>query len=441
MMKSVQPRVVYCGPEDPLFKKLARASKDLYWEAWPIHFTGSPQQFAKQRKAMALVLKVKNEFDLKHQEWLSRNDSSIPVIVVCQNGTIRTAIEALQSSIFDYFCAAQDAETIVEGVREATRAWPVWRPKRPMDRDEQFLLGKHPEILRINEQARKLARERKPILLRGENGTGKEHLAGGMYRLSSNASLPFPSCDCRQLLEWCRYDGRSLPELVQLKLQELRKISETRFLFLAHAEKLSTDQLGEVLERGSRSKVTLVASYQECGKSRMDDRVASSLPFLIIPALRQHKEDIPLIADYFLRKFVQKRKSPQKGISEELMNTMQEYAWPGNIQEFQNVIERMVMLEPSGVLTSNTWHICQGFGFHLQQDVANPFSSMLEDALLSSEAQWTKGDLYAAFMTKMERILIDLVLPKVDFNQAVAARILGISRNTLRERLKSGGND
>lgn len=438
-MKSVLPRVIYCGPEDPLFKKLARTSEDLHWEAKPIHFTGSPQQFAKQSKATALVLKVRNEFDLKHQEWLSRNDSSIPVIVLCQNGTIQTAIEALQYGIFDYFCAAQDAETILQGIRDATREWPVWRLKRPRDREEQLLLGEHPEILEINEQARKFAQEGKPILLRGENGTGKEHLAGGMYRLSSNASRPFPRYDCKQLLEWCRYDGRSLPELVQLKMQELRKTSETRFLFLDHAEKLSADQLGEVLDRGSRSRVTLVASYQESGKSRMDERIANSLSYLRIPSLRQHKEDIPLIADYFLRKFGQNRKSHRKGISEELMIAMQEYAWPGNIQEFRNVIERMIFLESSGVLTSSTWHICRGFGFSSQLDVANPFSTLLEDALTSSEAQ-VKGNLYGTFMTKMERMLIDLVLPKVDFKQAVAARILGISRNTLRERLKSGRN-
>jgi len=441
MMKSVLSRVIYCGPEDPVFKKLARTSADLYWEARPIHFTGSPQQFARQSKARALVLKVKNEFDLKHQEWLSRNDSSIPVIVLCQNGTIQTAIQALQYGVFEYFCAAQNAETIVERIREATSVCPVWRAKRPMDRDEQLLLGTHPEILQINEAARKLAQERKPILLRGEHGAGKEHLAAGMYKLSTNATLPFPRYDCRQLLELCRYDGRPLPELVQLKLQESRKTSETRFLFLSHAENLSGDQLGEVLERGSRSKVTLVASYQESEKSRMDERVANSLPFLSIPSLRQRKEDIPLIAEYFLRKAGQERKSHKKGISEELMIAMQEYAWPGNIQEFRNVIERMIMLEPSGILTSNTWHICQGFGINFQQDGDNPFSALLEDALMSNEAQWKEGHLYEIFMAKMERMLIDLVLPKVDFNQAVAARILGISRNTLRERLKSGESD
>jgi len=311
-------------------------------------------------------------------------------------------------------------------------------PKRSLDHKECLLLGKNPKILEINEQARKLAHEKRPVLLRGENGAGKEHLACAMYRLSARTALPLPCYDCRQLLELSRYDGRSLPELLQLRLQELRKTSNTGFLFLSHAEKLNPDQLNEILERGLRSKVTLMASCQEGVRTPMDERGAHPHPFLGIPSLRQRKEDISLIAEHFLRKTEQKRKTRTKRISEELMITMQEYAWPGNIQELRNVIERMITLEPSDVLTGSTWRICQGFGINLQPDGANPFSAMLQDALLSGETQWKKGALYGTFMAKMERMLIDLVLPKVDFNQAVAARILGISRNTLRERLKSG---
>jgi two-component system, NtrC family, nitrogen regulation response regulator GlnG len=115
---------------------------------------------------------------------------------------------------------------------------------------------------------------------------------------------------------------------------------------------------------------------------------------------------------------------------------LQEYLWPGNIQELSNLIERMFLMEPSHLITSSTWRICQGQGTKMNLDPTNQFASLLEGFLKSEELQWKEGDVYNTFIERMEKLLIDLVLPKVDNNQAVAAKILGISRNTLRQRRK-----
>ncbi|HEY7161225.1 MAG TPA: hypothetical protein VH815_08195, partial [Acidobacteriota bacterium] len=103
MSRTNVPRVVYCGSEDSFFKKLDNHSDGFILEAKALNFSGSPQKFAKSRKASVLLLKIKSDFDLNHQEWLSRHDGSVPIIVISQNGTIETAIHVLQYGVFDYF--------------------------------------------------------------------------------------------------------------------------------------------------------------------------------------------------------------------------------------------------------------------------------------------------------------------------------------------------
>jgi hypothetical protein len=88
MNRKSLPRVLYCGTEDSIFRKLSKYAEDYILEAKTPSFSGSPQKFARSRKASVLILRIKHEFDLKHQEWLSRSDRSIPIIVLCQNGTI-----------------------------------------------------------------------------------------------------------------------------------------------------------------------------------------------------------------------------------------------------------------------------------------------------------------------------------------------------------------
>jgi len=428
------PRVVYCGPEDALFKKLSRYADGFLLEPRKISFQGAPQKLAHSRKASALIVKVKNELDIKTQEWLSRNDASVPVIVLCQNGTIETAIHALQYGIFDYFCTSQNFETIAGKIREAI----VWKNtkavKRPIASDYQLLLGKNPDILKVNEQAKRLASATQPLLLLGEAGTGKEFLAQGIHQISYRKREKFVRYDCRLLKHVTRYDNISLSELIRLRLHSLASQSDSPVLFLAHMEQLASDQQREILEGFGKSAVRLMASYQETSSALFQEASESSHFTLKIPPLRQRKEDIPILTEHFVRTASQHFGVRPKGLTEEVLMLLQEYAWPGNIQELSNLVERMILLEPSNLITAGTWRISQGYGTKMNMDVTNQFAVLLEDVLKSCEQEWKDGDAYNGFTERMEKLLIDLVLPKVEHNQAVAAKILGISRNTLRRR-------
>ena len=431
-----RPRVIYCGQEDFFFKKLSRLADDFTLEAKKTAFQGTPQKFAQSHKASVLLLKLKNEIDIRTQEWLSRGNASVPVIVLLQNGTAETAIQALQYGIYDYFSVDQNLEHIAQTIRKAI----VWKNtkavKRPMTPDYNLLLGKNPDIVRLNEQAQRLASDTTPVMLLGETGTGKEHLASGIHRISARKREPFIRYDCRLLKQLTQYGNLSLSELIRVRLNSLRARSSAPVLFLSHMEQLPSNQQTEILEGFQKSRVRLMASFQSNRATLFPDDPDATHSTLKIPPLRQHKEDIPLLAEYFARQICQERGVRPKGFTEEVLMLLQEYAWPGNVQELANLMERMVILEPSNLITSSTWRISQGYGTKMHLDPANQFAALLEAFLKNEEIEWTEGQIYNSFIERMERLLIDLVLPKVDHNQAVAAKILGISRNTLRRRIR-----
>lgn len=437
MTRTTIPRVIYCGAEDALFKKLSRCT-DFVLDAKPTGFQGTPQKFARRNKASVLILKVKKKFDLKHQEWLSRHDASVPILAICQDGSVEVAVHALQYGVFDYFGAEQNLETILNRIREAI-AWKSSRMVRKSFEQQQTLLhGETPEILKINEQARTLAKESKPVMIYGESGTGKEHLAYGMYRTVFRKNLvPFLHYDCRLIQQISRYDGKSVPDWVLNRLQELRNKSARGVLFLSHLEHVPADERGEIFQRGSSGSLKLIGSFQEPAQPFLNDNQITSPSSIQIPPLRQHPKDIPTLAEHFIRSFAEKESVRLKALSEDMVVTMQEYSWPGNVQELSNLIERMMAIEPSSVLSQNTWRICQGYGLQLNVDNSNRLSQLLEVVLKNNADQWKSGKVYNQFLEKMRRLLIDVVLTRVNHNQAVAARILGISRNTLRDSLRN----
>jgi DNA-binding NtrC family response regulator len=428
------PRVVYCGPEDAIFKKLSRYTDGFQLEVRKVNHHGTPQKLARTCKACVIILKVKNELDVQTQEWLSRNDASVPVIVLCQNGNVETAIHALQYGIFDYFCTSQDFVAIAEKIREAI----VWKNtkavKRPIATDYQLLLGKNPDIVALNEQAKRAASSLQPLLLFGEAGTGKEYLAQGIHQISGSSHDSFVRYDCRLLKYVTQYDNISLSELIRMRLNSMTRQSSTPVLYLAHMEQLAPDQQKELLHRFGNSSVRLMASYQENGSHLFPKENEDNHFTLNIPPLRRRKEDIPILAEHFMALISDHYGVRPKGLTEEVFMLLQEYAWPGNIQELANLVERMILLEPSNLITSGTWRISQGYGTKMKIDTTNQFSALLQEALESCEKDWTEGRIYNDFIARMEKLLIELVLPKVDHNQAMAAKILGISRNTLRRR-------
>src|SRR5262249_21983226 len=183
---------------------------------------------------------------------------------ISQDGPIETAIHATQYGIYEYFTISQGPELISRWIRNAISwtATNVIKRRTPIQ-DRQLLIGLHPEILKINERAKIFAVENKPLLVSGEAGTGKQHLAYGIHRLALPRFQNFIRYDCHLLQQISKYDGLPVPRLIDIGIQGLRKKAVKGVLFLRHLEQLNRDQQEDILERSSGSSIKLIASYQE----------------------------------------------------------------------------------------------------------------------------------------------------------------------------------
>src|SRR5262245_3239400 len=133
MTQTAAPRVLYCGTEDGFFKKLSRHADGYQLDARLFPLNGTPRKVARLKKAVALILKVKDDLEPRQLEWLSHSDGSIPIIVLCQNGTLKTAVRILQYRIFDYFSTTQSPVVIANRIREAVTETEARSFKKPQE--------------------------------------------------------------------------------------------------------------------------------------------------------------------------------------------------------------------------------------------------------------------------------------------------------------------
>ncbi|MFZ3072438.1 MAG: helix-turn-helix domain-containing protein, partial [Thermodesulfobacteriota bacterium] len=153
-----------------------------------------------------------------------------------------------------------------------------------------------------------------------------------------------------------------------------------------------------------------------------------------IPPLRERKEDVSLLCDYFLEKFRAESGGNKRTISIDAMEDLKNYSWPGNVRELENVLRKALILSPALTLTPLEMEIPKR---RLKKDsLEDLIEKRLEPFLEKTLSHRSAGDLYAAMMPFMERPLIKLVLRKTRFNQVQAAELLGINRNTLRKKIK-----
>jgi two-component system nitrogen regulation response regulator GlnG len=159
---------------------------------------------------------------------------------------------------------------------------------------------------------------------------------------------------------------------------------------------------------------------------------------LELPALRDRREDIPKLADYFLAKAHQEYACPANGFAKEAMDLLCSYDWPGNVRELENAIQRASLLSPDALLNAADFPdltSAQGSSGN-----GTSLEALITQKLLSSLAQIDLQDmdnLYEMVLRQMERPLINIVLEKTRGNQVKAAEVLGINRNTLRKKIQT----
>jgi DNA-binding NtrC family response regulator len=377
-------------------------------------------------------------------EAMKAMDDEVPVVFMTAFPDAKVAVSAMKAGAHDYiikpFELSELKLVVQKGLEISALKTEVQRLRheaRPRVGLEQ-ILGEHPSILRVKDLIRKVAQSpHTPVLIRGESGTGKELVADAIHDLSHEAPRPLVKVNCSAIpetlleAELFGYERGAYTGAQQAK-KGVFELADGGTLFL--------DEIGEMPERlqpkllrileehtlkrigGTRQiRVSLrvlaatnrdLGKLMEVGRFRKDLYYRLNVMEIVLPPLRERREDIPLLAQAFLESLSREMGKSPRTPAPETIAVLRNYAWPGNVRELKNVIERAVILAEGEELKPET--LPQG----LEQGQRGPGVS---------EPYGLEG---------AERNHILSVLAQVGGNRSEAARRLGISRSTLKEKLK-----
>ena len=368
-----------------------------------------------------------------------------PVVILTAYGTIESAVAAMKSGAFDYLVKPVSAESI-ELLLQRVGEWrALVRENRYLrsqiagrDADDQ-IVGEHPRMAELLAMVRRVARSKATLLIQGESGTGKELVARLAHYASPRADNAFITVNCAALSEHlleselfghekgaftgaiARREGRfelahggtlmldeiaEIPPALQAKL--LRAIEEEEFERVGGSRTIKVDvRLLCTTNRDLRLEV-------DEGRFRSDLYYRLNVVPIVIPPLRERREDVPLLVDYFLRRFSRRSASPVRRASREAIRALTRYAWPGNVRELRNVVHRAVVLGTRETLAPED----------LPADLADGRPRAVVD-----------GSLVGQSIDDVERQLILKTLASTRGTKTEAARILKVTPRTLRNKL------
>jgi DNA-binding NtrC family response regulator len=374
------------------------------------------------------------------------------VIMLTGLNTARTAFAAKGTGAFDYVTKPFDVEElrlrVEHAVEKVQLSRELERLKEEVGRKYGIdnIVGKSKQIIDIFKAVSMVAAKKSTVLITGESGTGKELIARAIHYNSDRRAKPFVVVNCAALpdtlieSELFGYERGAFTNASQKKVGRFE---------LAHTGTLLLDEIGE-LNLGTQAKF-LRAIEQEtftrlggtdeikvdvrviAASNRDLEQMAKNATFrpdlfyrlnvvsLFLPALRERREDIPLLLDFFLRLKAQEHSMTAKILSPEVIDFFTLYNWPGNIRELENLIERLTILTPHETVTL--------------RDLPVSMRSMDQTATLKEDVLSGSRPLSDA-VDEFERELIMKALQRTGFNQTKAAALLGTSRRILKYRIE-----
>ena len=389
-------------------------------------------------------------------------DARLPVIVMTAYGTMETAIEAMRLGAYEYTLKPFDVPWMQDAIRRALLARELmektvtYPPLAQEDGEGDTIVGSSPGMQEVYKTIGQVAEKDVTVLLRGESGTGKELVARAIYQHSRRSKNPFIVVNCAAipdtLLEselfgyekgaFTGAEGRRIGKFEQshsgtMFLDEIGDMSgPTQTKILRVIQEGEFNRLGgkELIQTDVR---LIVATNKDLERSIAEGGFREDLYYRLnvisikLPPLRERRGDIPELVDYFLKKFGRELGRSVPTVDGEAMEGLIDYDWPGNVRELENSLKRALILSMSATLGNQELKIPLQKENEGLERVGKSLDEMLEEVLEEAFA----GDSKVGVMSKVERILISKALKKTGGNQVRAARLLGITRNTLRGRM------
>jgi DNA-binding NtrC family response regulator len=371
------------------------------------------------------------------------------VIIITAFASVDTAVDAMKAGAYDYISKPIDYEALVLAVHRAMERQNLIEEVRnlraALDGRYGFenIVGRSKTLLRVLEQASRVAQHDSTVLIQGETGTGKELIARAIHHNSRRVSQPFITINCgaipKDLIEseLFGYTRGAFSGAFTAKPGRI-EMADGGTLFLDEVGELSVDtqvkllrllQHGEVDKLGSTGTknvdVRVIAATNrnllamiEDGAFRDDLYYRLAVVPLELPPLRERRDDIPELVQHLFRKHKDKHGLPGLRLSPSVVSNLSRYRWPGNIRQLENVVERLVVLAVGDDITESD--LPDEFRTSPQQ--RDSFLLELPEDGISLEA--------------VERELLVRALEKFNWNQTQAARYLDISRRTLIYRME-----
>ncbi len=399
-------------------------------------------------------------------------DPPLAVIMTAQ-GTVDTAINAMKKGAYEYIIKPFDLEDVVSLAHQALRARAaaadVPAPV-PFDLRDSLhangIIGRTEQMQQVYKMIGMVADRDVTVLIEGESGTGKELIARAIHRHSKRAKRPFVTVNCaaipHELLE-SELFGHEKGSFTGATATTIGKFQQadggTMFLdevgdmdLNLQAKLLRVLQEKEFYRVGGRDPIRvevriIAATHQNLELAVTQKHFREDLYYrlnvvpLYLPPLRERREDIPLLIDYFLQRFETELGTGRKFLSREAREILLTYHWGGNIRELENVIKRAMVLTTSSVILPQ--HLPESIrGGAKEEDDADVLRRLVERkarALCVNAQSAGTGEIYHLILSEIERFLLQVILDETDGNQLRTADLLGINRNTLRKKIRALG--
>ena len=379
-----------------------------------------------------------------------RLNPELDAVVMTAYGTIETAVTAMKAGARDYITKPIDLDELsllIERIadhRRLTRENEVLRRQLEagLGTRQDRLLYKSPKMADLVDLASRIAPSQATVLIQGETGTGKEIIARLIHDMSPRAARPFVAVNCAAIPEMLieselfGHEKGAFTGAVQRRIGRFEQ-ADGGTLFLDEIGELSLHMQVKLLrflqerefqrvggERTFKADVRVIsATHQDLeartreGTFREDLFYRVNVVSMQVPPLRERREDIPLLIDYFIDRFDRANRKDLSGISQEARDLLLRYDYPGNVRELENIIERAVVISRGSVL--ETGDLPFQAPDHRDDAGRNPHENTLREAVMS-----------------LERRLICEAMEKVGSNQSRAAKLLGLSERMLRYKLK-----
>lgn len=393
----------------------------------------------------------------------------MPIIIMTAFGTTDTAIEAMRLGAFDYILKPFELEEIFELVGKGLEANKLMKRAVAIPaiseymEDSDQIIGKSKVMQEVYKLIGQVAESDVTVLIRGESGTGKELVARAIYQHSRRKDSPFLAINCAAIpetlleselfghekgaftgankrrigkFEQCNKGTILLDEVGDMtpstQAKILRVLQEGEFERIGGSETIKVDV--RVLASTNRKLEELIKE----GKFREDLYYRLKIMTVVLPPLRERKEDIQELSEYFFHFYNRQLGTQVSCIDTTIFNKLYSYHWPGNVRELANTIKRSLILAKGEVLNEEDIIFDvenEAISFANEEQLEKSLNKVLDPLFFDITRFWRTG-LHTNLLEKVEKFLIQKALSETRGNQVQAAKLLGISRNTLRHRIE-----